>query len=58
MKTLQQQETESILLMGQAHSDQREAIYRLGDQIIELQNQLALANDRIRQLESQIYGGK
>jgi len=44
MKTVQQLETEAILAMG--------------EKITELEKQLAMANERIRQLESQLYGGK
>jgi len=43
MKTLQQQETEAILAMAQ--------------RIEELEKLLQQANDRVRQLESQVYGG-
>jgi len=43
MKTLQQQETEAILAMA--------------DRIKELEQALQQANDRVRQLESQVYGG-
>ncbi len=43
MKTLQEQETEAILAMA--------------DRIKELEQALQQANDRVRQLESQVYGG-
>jgi hypothetical protein len=43
MKTLQEQETEAILAMAQ--------------RIRELEEALQQANDRVRQLESQVYGG-
>lgn len=43
MKTIQQQETEAILAMAQ--------------RIRELEKLLEQANDRVRQLESQVYGG-
>jgi hypothetical protein len=43
MKTLQQQETEAILAMAQ--------------RIKELEQLLAQANERVRQLESNVYGG-
>ena len=43
MKTLQEQETEAILAMAQG--------------IKELEKLLEQANDRVRQLESQVYGG-
>jgi LPS O-antigen subunit length determinant protein (WzzB/FepE family) len=43
MKTLQQQETEAILAMA--------------ERIKELEQALQIANDRVRQLESQVYGG-
>jgi LPS O-antigen subunit length determinant protein (WzzB/FepE family) len=43
MKTLQQQETEAILAMA--------------DRIKQLEQALQIANDRVRQLESQVYGG-
>lgn len=43
MKTIQEQETEAILAMG--------------EKIKELQEQLNQANERVRQLESQVYGG-
>lgn len=43
MKTLQQQETEAILAMAQ--------------RIEELEQLLKQANERVRQLESQVYGG-
>lgn len=43
MKTLQEQETEAILAMAQ--------------RIKELEELLQQANDRVRQLESQVYGG-
>jgi sulfur transfer protein SufE len=43
MKTLQEQETEAILAMG--------------EKIKQLQEQLNQANERVRQLESQVYGG-
>jgi CII-binding regulator of phage lambda lysogenization HflD len=58
MKTVQQLETESILALGEAHNNQRDVIYRMGEKITELEKQLAMANDRVRQLESQLYGGK
>jgi len=57
MKTLQQQETEAILSLGEAHDLQREIIYRLQNEIDSLTTLLESANERIRQLESQIYGG-
>ena len=43
MKTLQEQETEAILAMAQ--------------RIKELEKLLEQANERVRQLESQVYGG-
>jgi len=43
MKTLQEQETEAILALAQ--------------RIKELEKLLEQANDRVRQLESQVYGG-
>ena len=43
MKTLQQQETEAILAMAR--------------RIEELEKALAVAHQRVRELESQIYGG-
>ena len=43
MKTLQEQETEAILAMA--------------NRIKELEQALQQANDRVRQLESQVYGG-
>ena len=43
MKTLQQQETEAILAMAK--------------RIEELEKLLAQANERVRQLESQYFGG-
>jgi len=43
MKTLQQQETEAILAMAR--------------RIEELEQQLATAHQRVRELESQVYGG-
>lgn len=43
MKTVQEQETEAILAMG--------------ERIKELEKLLEQANDRVRQLESQVYGG-
>jgi sulfur transfer protein SufE len=43
MKTIQEQETQAILAMG--------------EKIKELQQQLNQANERVRQLESQVYGG-
>jgi hypothetical protein len=58
MKTIQQQETEAILALGEAHDTQREVIYRLGQQVAVLERELAMANERVRHLESQIYGGK
>lgn len=42
-KTVEQQENEAILQMARS--------------LQELQIQLALANERVRQLESQVYGG-
>lgn len=42
-KTVEQQETEAILHMARAMQ--------------ELEIQLSLANERVRQLESQVYGG-
>ena len=57
MKTLQQQEPEAILSLGEAHDLQREIIYRLQNEIDSLTTLLESANERIRQLESQIYGG-
>lgn len=58
MKTVQQLETEAILALGEAHDTQREVIYRLGQQVAVLERELAMANERVRHLESQIYGGK
>ena len=58
MKTVQQLETEAILALGESHNHQREVIYRMGEKLSELEQQLAMANDRVRQLESQLYGGK
>jgi len=43
MKTIQEQETEAILAMG--------------EKIRQLEQLLQQANDRVRQLESQVYGG-
>jgi sulfur transfer protein SufE len=43
MKTIQEQETQAILAMG--------------EKIKQLQEQLNQANERVRQLESQVYGG-
>ena len=43
MKTLQQQETEAILAMAK--------------KIEELEQALASAHQRVRELESQVYGG-
>lgn len=43
MKTVREQETEAILAMAQ--------------RIKELEELLQQANDRVRQLESQVYGG-
>jgi hypothetical protein len=43
MKTLQEQETEAFLAMAKT--------------IKLLEQQLTAANDRIRQLEAQVYGG-
>jgi hypothetical protein len=43
MKTLQEQETQAILAMA--------------EKIRELEQLLSQANDRVRQLESQVYGG-
>jgi len=56
--TLQQQETKVVLELFEAHNNQRDVIYRMGEKITELEKQLAMANDRVRQLESQLYGGK
>ena len=43
METLSEQETKAILAMG--------------EKIKELERLLEQANDRVRQLESQVYGG-
>lgn len=43
MKTLQEQETQAILAMA--------------ERIKELEQLLQQANDRVRQLESQVFGG-
>jgi len=43
MKTLKEQETEAFLAMAEAMKT--------------LEQQLAAANERIRQLEAQVYGG-
>lgn len=58
MKTVQQLETEAILELGESHNNQREVIYRLGQQVAVLERELVMANERVRHLESQIYGGK
>lgn len=57
MKTVQEQETEAILNLASLHNHQREVIYKLSKQIEALEKQLLLANERIHQLESQVYGG-
>lgn len=51
MKTLQQQETEAILAMGEAHEQQRETIYRMGQRIEELESQLEKAKIEILNLK-------
>jgi hypothetical protein len=50
MKTLQQQETEAILSMADAHENQRETIFRMGQRIEELEEQLRKANIEILSL--------
>ena len=57
MKTLHQQETEAILSLSESHDMQREVIYRLQNEIDSLTKLLEQSNDRVRQLESQVYGG-
>ena len=57
MKTLQQQETEAILSLGESHELQREIIYKQQREIEVLQSQLRQANEIIHQLQSQVYGG-
>jgi hypothetical protein len=50
METLQQKETKAILAMG-------EAIKALSQQLNDANNSLRRANERITQLEAQVYGG-
>jgi len=50
METVQEQETKAILAMG-------EAIKALSQQLNDANNSLRRANERIAQLESQVYGG-
>jgi len=50
METLQEQETKAILAMG-------EAIKALNQQLSDANRSLRIANDRIAQLESEVYGG-
>jgi len=50
METVQQRETKAILAMG-------EAIKALSQQLNDANNSLRRANERIAQLESQVYGG-
>ncbi len=50
MKTLQEQQTEAILHMA-------EAMKELDIQLALANHQLALANERVSQLEAQVYGG-
>jgi len=50
METVQERETKAILAMG-------EAIKALSQQLNDANNSLRRANERIAQLESQVYGG-
>ena len=50
METIQERETKAILAMG-------EAIKALSQQLNDANNSLRIANDRIAQLEAQVYGG-
>ena len=50
METVQQRETKAILSMG-------EAIKALSQQLNDANNALRRANERVAQLEAQIYGG-
>jgi hypothetical protein len=50
METIQQRETKAILSMG-------EAIKALSQQLNDANNALRRANERVAQLEAQIYGG-
>lgn len=50
METLQQRETKAILAMG-------EAIKVLSQQLDDANRSLQAANERIAQLEAQVYGG-
>ena len=50
METLQQKETKAILAMG-------EAIKVLSQQLDDANSNLRKANERIAQLEAQVYGG-
>ncbi len=50
METIQERETKAILAMG-------EAIKALSQQLNDAINSLRRANERIAQLESQVYGG-
>ena len=50
MKTIQQLETEAILSLGESHEVQRETIFRMGQRIQELEEQLKRANIEILSL--------
>ena len=50
METVQERETKAILAMG-------EAIKALNQQLSDANRSLRIANDRIAQLESEVYGG-
>lgn len=50
MKTLQEQQTQAILHMA-------EAIKALEQQLADAHMQLKQANERVAQLEAQVYGG-
>ena len=57
MKTVQEQETEAILNLGNMHEEQREVIFRMRMQMDELESKLAMAQERVAYLEAQVYGG-
>jgi pyrroloquinoline quinone (PQQ) biosynthesis protein C len=52
MKTLKE-----ILQQSETHDLQREVIFRMQEEIDALQLQLSQANSRVRELESQVFGG-
>jgi hypothetical protein len=57
MKTLQEQETQAILKLGELHNHQREVIFTMSKKIEELESAVSMANGRIAYLEAQVYGG-